>query len=175
MCPPDTQCRPPAPPHVSTGPRGSAARVVVRPSRHALPAAGDKPDRAPPAPSTSDGCGGHCHCCGSRTEATAQGAGVLVRCGVARGRCTYVTGRAGAREGSGRHRLERLPPEIRGVPLHVLCVRCCTVALLAAGTAAALTSTIPAASPPSLFCSYPFSLLHTRAGRRGMTFGRICT
>jgi hypothetical protein len=112
---------------------------------------------------------------GSRAEATAQGAGVLVRCGVARGRCTYVTGRAGAREGSGRHRSERLPPEIRGVPLHVLRVRCCTVALLAAGTAAALTSTIPAASPPSLFCSYPFSLLHTRAGRRGMTFGRICT
>eukprot|EP01047_Picozoa_sp_COSAG01_P004669 COSAG01_NODE_155_length_23814_cov_12.061343_4_plen_117_part_00 len=88
---------------------------------------------------------------GSRAEAIAQGAGVLVRCGVARGRCTYVTGRVGAREGSGRHRSERLPPEIRGVPLHVLCVRCCTVALLAA----ALTSTIPAASPPSLFWVRP--------------------
>ena len=58
---------------------------------------------------------------GSRAEATAQGAGVLVRCGVARGRCTYVTGRAGAREGSGRHRSERLPADIRGAPLHALC------------------------------------------------------
>eukprot|EP01049_Picozoa_sp_SAG25_P008674 SAG25_NODE_802_length_5262_cov_30.348441_1_plen_182_part_00 len=58
---------------------------------------------------------------GSRAEATAQGAGVLVRCGVARGCCTYVASRAGVREGSGRHRSERLPADIRGAPLHALC------------------------------------------------------
>ena len=79
----------------------------------------------------------------------AQGSGVLTRCDDARGRGAQIVGRADVRGSGGRHRGAKLLAEIRMLSLRVLCV--CVVALSAAcsRTTAALTSMMPAVSPPS--------------------------
>jgi hypothetical protein len=111
---------------------------------------------------------------GSCAEATAQGTGVLVRCGVARGCCTHAAGHTGAREESARHRSEWCCPLRFVASLSMSCMRCCTVAPLAAGATAALTTTIPAASPLPFFPSCPFPLPRMRASCRGMDCDRMC-